>query len=156
LTCAAGDSDTPVLVTVTGGSNGAAYVSYWGGPIVHSVGQSVPMDMTGNTFPAQVIGSGMNGLSIVLEYGDSGAQPGEEFFLADVTATAECIGVNFYNQACDDKVALDFRCSYYPAEETNCGGLETTQFTSLGKKTYDNPPPPPGNRKVLVSIRCEP
>lgn len=154
LTCSVGDSDTPVSVTVTGGSSGAAYVSYWGGPVSHTVGQSMPIDMSGNIFPAQIIGSGANGLSIVLYYGDGGAQPGEEFYLVNVTATGECIGVNYYNQVCDDKVAQDFRCTYFPTEEVNCS-LVTTQFTLLGLKTYDNPPPPPGNRKVLVSVRCE-
>lgn len=154
-TCQAGESDTPISVTITGAASGAAFVWYWGGTFFHSAQSPTTFDMSGQGFPGQIIGSGFNGLSVVLSYGDAGAQPGEEFFEVEVSATAECNGTNFYNQACDEKVARDFRCQYFPAEESNCSSV-TAQFTALGKKLYYNPPPQAGYSKYLASIRCEP
>ncbi len=150
LVCTPGAADNPASWSINGGTKASVYLRYADGTEGYSTANpsniNFPLD-----FPGQLVGSTADGMTINLIY-NSGSAPGNDFYQVTTDNVPECAGTNFYSQACDQKVAQDFRCLYFPAEEADCGNVKAA-FLSLGKqKSYSAAFA--GNRKVLVSVRC--
>lgn len=148
-TCDPGQSGTPSSVSVTGLSQTSAYVHFYGGTSQYDNLTPSSLPLAGNTLPAEVVLSGLNGLTITFTGGDP-----VPLYGVTVSSTAACAGSSYYSQACEAKVAQDFRCQFFPSEEPSCSDVTVT-FSSLGLQSAYNVENL-GNNKVLASIRCEP
>lgn len=149
-TCIPGVGATPTTATASGSTLTTGYAHFITGAELYTATTPAILDLTGNLLPAQIVFSGRNGLDVnssgVFMY----------YFQVNYAAVQECKNgaPTFDTEACAARVARDFRCTFFPKEETNCVEIKAV-FTSLENRS-EYKITGAGDFQILLSARCLP
>ena len=147
--CDPGANGAPSSITLSGVNQSALYAHFiTGSDYFKSVASgSNNLAPSGVKYPAQFVLTTQDGLS------DSFDQS-VDFYSPNLAGVTECGFPGLYTVGCSTKVARDFRCKYYPLEESDgCNGI-TVSFTTDGSGLSRNLPGQ-GDAILLASARCQ-